>query len=95
MSEDDRGNQDDMRVVSRLGPILAALFSFLPLASCKPPIPCTPGHEAHEETLCPSCPTIDDPPPGYCPCTKGWVCRETEEHAAARREAQRSRPARR
>jgi hypothetical protein len=61
-----------------------------------PPVVCPPMHEAQLETMCPPCETLADPPPGYCPCTRGWVCRPTaaldramtrEREEAARREA--------
>ncbi|MBK8256745.1 MAG: hypothetical protein IPK82_29245 [Polyangiaceae bacterium] len=68
--------------------LVLASLSALSLVSCKPPIACSPGEVARRETLCPACPTIDNPPPGYCPCTESWVCRETEEHARQRRAQQ-------
>lgn len=70
---------------------LLAALPLLTLASCKPPIACSPGEVARKETMCPACPTIENPPPGYCPCTEGWVCRETPEHARQRRAQQRER----
>src|SRR5262245_1100202 len=71
--------------------LLAGMSTAAGLWGCAPPIQRGAGERAVRATLCPACPTIENPPPGYCPCTEGWVCRETPEAAAARREQQRRR----
>jgi hypothetical protein len=60
----------------RFFPRLAHAWALGVLAfGCRPPIVCPPLHEARHETLCPPCETLANPPPGYCPCSRTWVCR--------------------
>ncbi len=60
----------------------AAVVMWLPgLVGCAAPISCPPRHFAREEEMCPACEHGRD-----CPCTRGWVCRETRELAEERRQ---------
>jgi hypothetical protein len=71
-------------------PLLAVgVVSALGLWACRTPVRCAEGQHAVMEKRCPECPTIKDPPPGYCACNDVWGCRDRPEVAEAKANARR------
>lgn len=64
--------------------VVAGAVALITASACAP-ITCQLDHHPERRTVCPPCPTIEDPPPGYCPCATTWQC--IEDPAFAERNA--------